>query len=95
MFPQALRSFLNVNRLVDVKMKCHIPRENNILSYIYFTSFVLKIEKLFIVFSSAANAVEINRVKERVFYMTCFDRLTKLKRNDETEVGVPLICFAI
>ena len=50
MFPQALRkgaSFLNVNRLVDVKIKCHIPRENNILSCIYFTSFVLQIEKLY------------------------------------------------
>ena len=50
MFPQALRkgsSFLNVKRLVDVKLKCHIPRENNILSCIYFTSFILQIEKLY------------------------------------------------
>ena len=76
-------------------MKCHIPRENNILSCIYFTSFVLRIEKLFIIFNSVTNAVETNRVKECVFYMSCFDRFTKLKRNDEIEVSVPLISFAI
>ena len=76
-------------------MKCHIPRENNILSCIYFTSFVLKIQKLFTIFNSATNAMETNRVKERVFYMSCFDRFTKLKRNDEIEVSVPLISFAI
>ena len=39
--------------------------------------------------------METNRVKERVFYMSCFDRFTKLKRNDEIEVSVPLISFAI
>ena len=39
--------------------------------------------------------METNRVKERVFYMSCFDRFTKLKRNDEIEVIVPLISFAI
>ena len=39
--------------------------------------------------------METNRVKERVFYMSCFDRFTKLKRNAETEVSVPLISFAI
>ena len=39
--------------------------------------------------------METNRVKERVFYMSYFDRFTKLKRNDEIEVGVPLISFAI
>ena len=77
-------------------MKCHIPRENNILSCIYFTSFVLQIEKLFIIFNSATNAMETNRVKERVdFYISCFDRFTKLKRNDEIEVSVPLISLAI
>ena len=62
---------------------------------IYFTSFVLQIEKLFIIFNSATNAMETDRVKERVFYMSCFDRFTKLKRNDEIEVSVPLISFAI
>ena len=37
--------------------------------------------------------METNRVKERVFkYMSYFDRL---KRNDEIEVSVPLISFAI
>ena len=76
-------------------MKCRIPRENNILSYIYFTSFVLQIEKLFTIFNSATNALETNRVKERVFYMSCYDRFTKLKRNDEIEVSVTLISFAI
>ena len=76
-------------------MKCHIPRENNILSCIYFSSFVLQIKKLFIIFNCATNAMETNRVKERVFYMSCFDRFTKLKRNDEIEVSVPLISFAI
>ena len=75
-------------------MKCRIPRENNILCCIYFTSFVLQIEKLFI-FNSVTNAVETNRVKERVFYMSCYDRFTKLKRNDEIEVSVTLISFAI
>ena len=39
--------------------------------------------------------METNRVKERAFYMSCFDRFTKLKRNDEIEVSVPLISFAI
>ena len=40
--------------------------------------------------------METNRVKERVFkYMSYFDRFTKLKRNDEIEVSVPLISFAI
>ena len=39
--------------------------------------------------------MENNRIKERVFYMSCFDRFTKLKRNDEIEVSVPLISFAI
>ena len=39
--------------------------------------------------------MENNRVKERVFYMSYFDRFTKLKRNDEIEVSVPLISFAI
>ena len=29
--------------------------------------------------------VETNRVKERLFYMSCFDRFTKVKRNGETE----------
>ena len=38
--------------------------------------------------------METNRVKERVFYMSWFDRFTKLKRNDEIEVS-PLISFAI
>ena len=76
-------------------MKCHTTRENNILSCIYFTSFVLQIEKLFLIFNSATNEMETNRVKERVFYMSCFDRFTKLKRNDEIEVSVPLISFAI
>ena len=76
-------------------MKCRIPRENNILSCIYFTSFVLQIEKLFTIFNSATNALETNRVKERVFYMSCYDRFTKLKRNDEIEVSVTLISFAI
>ena len=38
--------------------------------------------------------METNRVKERVFYMSSFDRFTKLKRNDEIEVS-PLISFAI
>ena len=71
-----------------------ILRENNILSCIYFTSFVLQIEKLFTIFNSTTNAMETNRVKERVFYMSCFDRFTKLKRNDEIEVS-PLISFAI
>ena len=41
------------------------------------------------------NNVETNRVKERLFYMSCFDRFTKLKRNDETEASVLLISFAI
>ena len=46
--------------------------------------------------NSATNAMETNRVKERVFkYMSYFDRFTKLKRNDEIEVSVPLISFAI
>ena len=31
--------------------------------------------------------VETNRVKERLFYMSCFDRFTKVKRNDETEAS--------
>ena len=39
--------------------------------------------------------METNRVKEPVFYMSCFDRFTKLKPNDEIEVNVPLISFAI
>ena len=39
--------------------------------------------------------MENNRIKERIFYMSCFDRFTKLKRNDEIEVSVPLISFAI
>ena len=40
--------------------------------------------------------METNRVKERVFkYMSYRDRFTKLKRNDEIEVSVPLISFAI
>ena len=76
-------------------MKCRIPRENNILSCIYFTSYVLQIEKLFTIFNSATNALETNRVKERVFYMSCYYRFTKLKRNDEIEVSVTLISFAI
>ena len=38
--------------------------------------------------------METNRVKERVCYMSWFDRFTKLKRNDEIEVS-PLISFAI
>ena len=66
----------------------------NEMSYT-FTSFVLQIEKLLIILNSATNAMETNRVKERVFYMSCFDRFTKLKRNDEIEVSVPLISFAI
>ena len=74
-------------------MKCHIPRENNILSCIYFTSFVLQIEKLYY-FKLRDQRNGNNRVKERVFYMSCFDRFTKLKRNDEIEVSVPLISFA-
>ena len=96
MFPQALRlrrdaSFLNVNRLVDV---IYPRRENNILSCIYFNSFVLQIENS-VIFNSSTNAMETNRLKERVFYMSYFDRFTKLKRNDEIEVSVPLISFAI
>ena len=39
--------------------------------------------------------METNRVKERVFYMSCFDGFMKLKRNAETEISVPLISFAI
>ena len=70
-------------------------KKEQYLSCIYFTSFVLQIEKLFIIFNSATNAMETNRVKERAFYMSCFDRFTKLKRNDEIEVSVPLISFAI
>ena len=45
-------------------------------------------------YTTATNAMETNRVKERVFYMSCFDRFTKLKRNDEIEAS-PLISFAI
>ena len=41
-----------------------------ILSYIYFTSIVLQIE------TDAWNA-QTNRVKERVFNMSCFDRFNK------------------
>ena len=76
-------------------MKCHIAGKNNILSCIYFTSFALQIEILFIIFNSATNAMETKRVKERVFYMSCFDRFTKLKRNDEIEASVQLISFDI
>ena len=39
--------------------------------------------------------METNCVKERVFYMSSFDRFTKLKRNDEIEVSVPLVSFTI
>ena len=35
--------------------------------------------------------METNRVKERVFYMSCFDRFTKLKRKDEIEVFRPVL----
>jgi len=76
-------------------MKCHIPRENNIISCIYFNSFFLQVEKLFIIFNCATNAMETNRVKERIFYMSCFDQFTKLKCNDEIEVSVWLISFTI
>ena len=51
--------------------------------------------KLREIFNSATNATKTNRVKERVFYMSCFDRFTKLKRNNKIEVSVPLISFAI
>ena len=37
-----------------------------ILSYIYFTSIVLQIE-------TDARSAQTNRVKERVFNMSCFD----------------------
>ena len=39
--------------------------------------------------------METDREKERVFYMSCFNWFTKLKRNDKIEVSVPLISFAI
>ena len=41
-----------------------------ILSYIYFTSIVLQIE-------TDAWSAQTNRVKERVFNMSCFDRFNK------------------
>ena len=39
MFPQAIKA------IKAIKEKCHIPRENNNLSCIYFTSIVLQIEE--------------------------------------------------
>ena len=56
----------------------------------------MRVGRYTVIFNSATNAIETNRVKERVFkYMSYFDRFTKLKRNDEIEVSVPLISFAI
>ena len=52
----------------------------------------MRVGRYTVIFNSATNAIETNRVKERVFkYMSYFDRFTKLKRNDEIEVSVPLI----
>ena len=41
-----------------------------ILSYIYFTSIVLQVE-------TAAWIAQTNRVKERIFNMSCFDRFNE------------------
>ena len=41
-----------------------------ILSYIYFTSIVLQVE-------TDAWSAQTNRVKERVFNMSCFDRFNE------------------
>ena len=39
--------------------------------------------------------METKRVKQRLFYMSCFGRFTKMKRNNEIEVSVLLISFAM
>ena len=51
------------------------------LSCIYFTFILLKIEKNSIILKSATNAwsAQTNRVKERVFNMSCFDRFNESK----------------
>ena len=72
--------FLNVNRLRISKGNV-IPRENSFLSFIYFTPIVLQIE-------TDALRAQINRVKERVFKISCSYRFneTEMQQSKQKEV---------
>ena len=61
--------FLHVNRLRISKEMSYLGRII-ILSCIYFTSIVLQI-------GTDAWSAQTNRVKERVFNMSCFDRFNE------------------